>query len=91
MTGKMNTRRPTIGDTSMLSEIMVESAGRIPVTPRALFERVRGEYGDDVCERRLWRALKWNVDRGELIRVGDPETMDTAYRRAPRPAAAGVR
>lgn len=79
---------PSLGDTMMLREMLAEVAGRVPVPPRVLFDRLRGEYGDDVCERRLWRALKWNVDRGELIQVGNQQRLDAAYRRSPAQRAA---
>lgn len=73
----------SLGDTRTVRELIAEVAGRIPVPPRVLFDRVRDEFGDDVGERRLWRALRWNVARGALIQVGTPQRLDAAYRRAP--------
>ena len=80
----------TSEETKMIREVLAEVAGRIPVPPRVLFERLRAEIGDDICERRLWRALRWNVERGELIRVGEPQSDDAAYKRAPAARMARV-
>ena len=44
-----------------------------------LFEVVSADWGE-VCERRLWRCLKWLVDNGLLQRVGERGTEDYGYR-----------
>lgn len=42
---------------------------REPRTAAEAFAAVVADFGS-VCERRLWRALRWLVQRGEVAAIG---------------------
>jgi hypothetical protein len=62
-------------DTNLLRELVLEHIGRVPTPAARLFARVREDFGtvdgEPVCERRLWRVLRWQLERG-VIRVIEP-------------------
>jgi hypothetical protein len=71
-------RQRTTGDTFLLRELTLEHIGRCPVSAMGLFERVRADFGE--CgERRLWRALLWQVARGAVV-VVDPQIGSHGHR-----------
>lgn len=68
-------------ETYGLRDTMLEMIGRAPRAPRVIFDRVRGEWGS-VDTRRLWRALRWLLSRGKIVRVGTYMRDDVGYARS---------
>ena len=57
-------------EAACIRELMFMEIGWFPRTAGAIFRAVLDEYG--ACdERRLWRNLRWLVDKGEVRRVDD--------------------
>ena len=57
-----------LSETYALREAVWEQLSfRFPVPAMTLFERIVDDWGD-IGERRLWRALKWNLQRKRIER-----------------------
>lgn len=61
--------RLTLAETFAIRDALVAASGRHPRAAVQLFATVTDEWGS-LCERRLWRALRWCVAAGKLQRVG---------------------
>ena len=75
----MNRRAGWIwSDTRVLRELMRDTirAWRRPRTAADAFGAVTEAFGR-VGERRLWRALRWLIQRGEVIAIGRRHTGST--------------
>jgi len=59
-----------IAETFALRDSVLDHIGRVPQAAEKIFEAVRSEWGGDLCERRLYRALLWLISRAKVLRVG---------------------
>lgn len=56
-------------DTVLIREVLLGKVKRYPRSALELFQDVLDDFGS--ChERRLWRALRWLLERGRIARVG---------------------
>lgn len=65
-----NTPTPVKAQTNDIRDLLLRSASRYEARSAvALFRAVQDDWGH-ICERRLWRAIGWLIERGKLQRTG---------------------
>ena len=74
-------KRPSLADTRLLRELIVEHLGRGVQAPMEIYQSIVNDYGS-LHIRRFWRVMRYLVDEGIIERLPEGYKSKRVGRRA---------